>query len=292
MAQPPHSPEAAALVALLRRRDHPWQTYADLIEEAGSAAALLVGDARQARLFDDAPDEIEVAAGDVKAWGESGLELVTVLDAGYPANLLACHDRPPFVFVAGRLSSADATSVAVIGSRDASDAGLRRAASFSSDLVALGYTVISGLAAGIDATAHEAALAAGGRTVAVIGTGLHHCYPSENCPLQRRIAQQCAVVSQFWPDTRPSRRTFPLRNGTMSGIALGTLIVEASHTSGTRVQARLALGHGRPVFLLEPLLSQDWARELAAKPGTHVVGSAAEVHEIVARLNAPGMLEA
>jgi DNA processing protein len=292
MAQPRQSPEAAALVALLRRREHPWQTYADLIEEAGSAAALLAGGARQERLFDDAPDEVEVAAGDVEAWGESGLRLVTVLDPCYPPNLLACHDRPPFVFVAGRLTPIDATSVAVVGSRNASDAGLQRAARLSQDLVAHGYTVVSGLAAGIDAAAHEAALAAAGRTIAVIGTGLHHCYPPANGPLQRRIAKECAVVSQFWPDTPPSRRTFPLRNGAMSGIALGTVIVEASHTSGTRVQARLALGQGRPVFLLEPLLSQEWARELATKPGTHVVEGAAQVHAILERLNAPGALEA
>ncbi len=294
MPVPPsrQSPESAALVALLRRRAHPWQTYADLIEEAGSASAVLARDTGQQRLFGDTPADLAAAETDVRAWRDSGLELVTVLDSGYPPNLLACHDRPPFVLIAGQLTQADASSVALIGSRNASAAGLRTAETFSHDLVSLGYTVVSGLAAGIDTAAHNAALEAGGRTVAVIGTGLRRCYPPENRALQQEIARQCAVVSQFWPDTPPSRQTFPMRNGTMSGIALGTVIVEASHASGTRVQARLALGHGRPVFLLAALLSQQWARELAAGPGAHVVRSAREVHEILVRLNAPGALEA
>ena len=223
-------------------------------------------------------------------WRAAGIEPIATLDASYPANLRAVHDRPPLLFVAGTLQSADERSVAVIGSRRASHAGLRRATQMSEQLVAGGYAVTSGLAAGIDTAAHRAALAAGGRTVAVIGTGLAHAYPPQNARLQRRIAAEGAVISPFWPEAPPDRTSFPLRNGVMSGLSRGTVIIEASATSGSRIQARLALAHGRPVFLLAPVLGQRWARELAARPSVHVVDSAAQVVGVLDRLDDPGPL--
>jgi DNA processing protein len=137
--------------------------------------------------------------------------------------------------------------------------------------------VISGLAAGIDTAAHTAALAAGGRTVAVIGTGLHHAYPAQNRQLQERIGHEHLVLSQFLPDGGPTKKTFPMRNAVMSGYAAATVVVEAAHRSGARMQAGLALRHGRPVLLLDTLLEHDWAREHASRPGTHVVKDAGEV---------------
>ncbi len=154
------------------------------------------------------------------------------------------------------------------------------------------FTVISGLAAGIDTAAHRAALQAGGRTIAVIGTGLGRAYPPQNADLQREIASTGAVVSQFWPDAGPSRQSFPLRNSVMSGLTLATVIVEAAATSGARVQARLALAHGRPVFLADSLLSQVWARELADRPGTHVFCAPTEITDAIDRLTGPGALVA
>jgi len=126
--------------------------------------------------------------------------------------------------------------------------------------------------------------------VAVVGAGLGHVYPPENTALQRQIAERGAVVSQFWPETPPSGQTFPLRNAVMSGLALGTVIVEASARSGSRVQARRALGHGRPVFLLRRVLGQAWADELAGRPGVHVVDEPAQVIDIAERLNATDTL--
>ena len=161
------------------------------------------------------------------------------------------HDRPPLLFVAGRLTTADERSVAVIGARRASDEGRAVAAEFAAELTAAGWVVVSGLAAGIDTAAHRAALEHGGRTLAVIGTGLQHSYPPENAELQRTIAQRGAVISQFWPDSPPTRQSFPMRNAVMSGISRGSVLIEASERSGARVQARLALAHGRPVFLHE-----------------------------------------
>jgi DNA processing protein len=148
----------------------------------------------------------------------------------------------------------------------------------------------SGLAAGIDTAAHTAGLAAGGRTVAVIGTGLGRCYPPENAALQRRIADGCAVVSRFWPDAGPTRRSFPMRNVLMSGLARATIVVEAAATSGARVQAQRALAHGRPVFLLRRLLEQPWARELAGGSGVHVVSEPGQITTTIERLNATDVL--
>ncbi len=146
--------------------------------------------------------------------------------------------------------------------------------------------MVSGLAAGIDTAAHRAALAHASRTVAVIGTGLCHSYPPQNAPLQRQIATEHAVVSQFWPEAPPTRRSFPMRNAVMSGMTLGTVIVEASQTSGARIQARLALSQARPVFLWQQLVAQPWAREVASRPGAHMVASADEVVETIERLTA------
>ncbi len=284
--------ESAALVVLLRAGKRPWQQYAELVEEAGSALAVLEQERDDApTLFDIGLDgALESTAAQITRWEAAGMELFTVLDERYPANLRAVHDRPPLIFVAGRYEAADRRSLAVIGSRQATRRGLSAAAGVADHLVREGYSVVSGLAAGIDTAAHHAALRAGGRTVAVIGTGLRHAYPAQNAALQRRLVAEGAVISQFWPDVPPTRRSFPMRNAVMSGLTLGTVIVEASAQSGTRVQARLALGHGRPVFLLRLLLEQPWARELAARPGVYVVSSPAEITAAVERLDAAGTL--
>ncbi len=240
---------------------------------------------------DPGPD-LDGIVEEIEAWERDGLRLLTLLDPGYPENLRSVHDRPPFVFVAGQLQARDARGVAVVGTRGASDRGLRNARAIAEHLVDADYTVVSGLAAGIDAAAHTAALAHGGRTVAVIGTGLRRAYPAQNADLQRRIAAECAVISQFWPDAPPTRRSFPMRNAVMSGFALATVVVEASHTSGARMQARLALEHGRPVFLLESLLEHEWARDYAERPGTHVVTSPEQITTLVDRLTSVDALVA
>ena len=261
--------EKAALVTLVRNGHRSRQAYAELVEEAGSATAVL---ALEQLLEPEAAEE-------VATWEAEGIKLVSVLDPDYPENLRAVHDRPPLIFVAGDLRPEDARAVAVIGSRRASGDGLAAARPIAEHLVERGRQ------------AHvPPAVPPGGRTVAVIGTGLRTAYPPQNKELQRRIARECAVVSQFWPDDPPSRRSFPMRNAVMSGMGLATVIVEATHTSGARVQARLALAQGRPVFLREALLEQGWARELAARPGVHVFDDADQVTATVERLTATGAL--
>ena len=226
------------------------------------------------------------ATADISAWTAARIRPITVLDSTYPENLRAVHDRPPLIFVAGELHPGDVRSVAVIGTRRASDDGLRAATATADVLAAADFTVVSGLAAGIDTAAHTAALRTAGRTVAVIGTGLNRSYPPQNAPLQREIAERGAVVSQFWPDSPPRREAFPQRNATMSGLALATVIVEASPTSGARIQARRALAHGRPVFLLSSTLTDRWARELSQRPGAQVIETPDELVAAVDRLRA------
>jgi DNA processing protein len=272
--------------------------YADLVEEAGSALAVLDQEPpQQISLLGGADDEpLATATADIAAWGARGIQPLTVLDADYPDNLRGVHDRPPLIFVAGRLASRDARSVAVVGTRRPTPGGIERATAISEHLVATGYTVVSGLAAGIDTAAHRAALAKPGgsaRTIAVIGTGLGQSYPPQNAGLQQEIARTAAVVSQFWPDAPPSRRSFPMRNAVMSGLTLATVVVEATYTSGARIQARLAHAHGRPVLLTDMLVeTQAWAREFATRPGTYVVSDPAEVTAIVERLTSAGQLVA
>jgi len=286
-ASPESTREAAAVLALMGRRDLAWNKVAGMVEEEGSALRLLDQLERKAplALFEDSePIRLDTVEDRLEQWRGDGLRVITVLDADYPVNLRLVHDRPAALFLRGELNAADERSVAVVGTRKASEAGLEQARGIARGLVEASYVVVSGLAAGIDTAAHSATLEAGGRTVAVIGTGLHHSFPKANAALQERLGQESAVVSQFWPHQEARRWTFPQRNAVMSGFAWATVVVEASGTSGARMQARLAREHGRPVFLLRSLLEHEWAQDYAGRSGTYVVDDAAEVVESLERL--------
>jgi DNA processing protein len=209
--------------------------------------------------------------------------LTTVLDEDYPFNLRMVYDRPPFLFVRGRIEPTDLLAIAVVGTRSASQEGLQQADRFARDLCGGGVTVVSGLAKGIDTAAHEGALAAGGRTIAVMGTGIGIVYPRENAGLAERIvASGGALVSQFPPDSPPARYRFPMRNRTMSGLALGTVVVEASHTSGARMQARIALEHGKRLFLVRGLVTREkWAQRYRDHDGATEVSTVQDVLGVV-----------
>ena len=282
--------ETAAVLALMALRALPWNRLAGAIEEDGSALRLLerIEAEEPDRLFDveKQPLSLDQLEDYLQQLEDEGLILVTVLDEAYPVNLRMVHDRPPALFIRGRLDEADQRSVAVVGTRRASASGLEQAALIARDLVNSSYVVVSGLAAGIDTAAHTAALGAGGRTVAVIGTGLRHVFPKSNAELQSQLGESHAVISQFWPGQEPRPWTFPQRNAVMSGFARATVVVEASHTSGARMQARLALEHGRPVFLLRSLLEHKWAQGYQDRPGVYVVDSGSEVVDHLDRLYA------
>lgn len=270
-------------MALLTRQEAKWLLVADEVEDAGSAVEVLKNaSSGQQELFGSHPDveaEIDAATALIRSWENEGIHFVTLLDDDYPAQLLTIHQRPPFLTFRGTLEEGDARGVAVVGTRHPSEDGLRCAAALAEGLAERGVPVISGLAAGIDTAALKGSMRRSGRTVAVVGTGLHRHYPRQNGPLQRDIGAAGAVISQFLADAPPTKYSFPMRNAVMSGYAAATVVVEAAWKSGARMQARLALEHGRPVLLLRSLLSHDWARDYAERPGVTVVDGVDDVLE-------------
>ena len=198
----------------------------------------------------------------------AGARITTVLDDDFPLNLRLIHNLPPFLYYRGELDAdRDAHSIAVVGTRKPSAAGLIRAGRMSRSLAEMGITVTSGLAAGIDTEAHRAALAAGGRTIAVFGTGITACFPAQNRGLADEIVDSGGlIVSQFFPTAPTARWMFGKRNEVTSGISQGTVVIEASSTSGARMQARLAYEHGKGVFLVNSLVSsQEWAQDMIGR---------------------------
>ena len=282
--------ERAAILTLLARRPTPRKHLAGTIEEQGALHLLEIEERGSGdRLFPvESPTwTIDDSAKALTAWHEEGIRMITVVDEDYPANLRMVYDRPPALFVQGQLTPDDERSVAIVGTRTATPQGLDSARAIAQELSRAGYVVVSGLAAGIDTAAHTATLDSGGRTVAVIGNGLHHAFPKANAALQARLATEHAVVSQFLPDQEPRKWTFPLRNAVMSGLARATIVIEAAHTSGARMQARLAIEHGRPAFLLRSLVEQhQWAKSHAQRPGVYVINHGYEVVERLERLYA------
>lgn len=174
--------------------------------------------------------------------------VVTLVDACYPQYLHHIVDPPPVLYVQGSLHADDGFAVAVVGSRKPSPYGKLTAQRLSAELVQQGFTIVSGLARGIDGAAHQSALQAGGRTFAVLGSGINVVYPPEHRRLAEAISKQGAVISEFPLDTKPDRWNFPRRNRIISGLALGTLVVEASENSGSLHTVRHALEQGREVF--------------------------------------------
>jgi DNA processing protein len=267
--------EHAALVALLQARPDglSWPQITAELLEVGSAAE--VWERHVPATLVDLPDDVTPgsAARDVHEWAAQGYRLISILDEDYPAGLRGIHQAPPVIFTMGRVL-ADDLGVSVVGSRKASASGVAMAAEIARALVARRMTVVSGLARGIDTAAHRAALDAGGRTVAVIGTGIRRAYPPENRALQDEIARRGLVLSQFWPEAHPDKHTFPMRNATMSGYGLATVVVEASEKSGARIQARLAVEHGRQVILIDQVVARNkWAQALLGRPGVHVAST-------------------
>jgi DNA processing protein len=219
---------------------------AELFRATRCALAASVGDTLAAQLH--AFDASGVAARQRGAAQQVRARLVTLEDAEYPASLKRVPLPPPFLFIRGALAREDALSIAIVGSRRASAYGLRHATRLAGDLAARGVTVVSGLARGVDTAAHRAALGAGGRTLAVLGSGLDVVYPSENRDLARSIAGAGALVSQFPMGTAPLPAHFPIRNRVIAGLTLGTVVVEAARNSGALITARLAGELGREVY--------------------------------------------
>ena len=190
-------------------------------------------------------------------------QLVTFADTAYPDLLRWLPDPPPVLYVRGELLPEDRLAIAAVGSRRPSRYGQLMARRFGAELAAHGFTVVSGLARGIDSLAHQGALQAGGRTIAVLGCGVNRIYPAEHRRLYDAICDQGAVVSEFAFDTKPDRWNFPRRNRIISGLSLGVLVLEASDRSGSLHTAHHAVEQGREVFAVPGRIDAESSR------GTH-----------------------
>jgi len=186
--------------------------------------------------------------GELKRIREFGCQIVTQLDENYPELLRQIYDPPILLYVKGALAPRDKNSVAIVGSRMTTSYGTNTARKFGYQLAYMGLTVVSGGARGIDTAAHQGALSAKGRTIAILGTGINQVFPPENAQLFESIAASGAVITQF-PFNRPAdKQTFPIRNRIVAGMTLGTLVVEANLTSGALITANFAVESGRQVF--------------------------------------------
>ncbi|MCC6302265.1 MAG: DNA-protecting protein DprA [Gammaproteobacteria bacterium] len=264
---------------LLRRYATPRAVFERPPRELLAAGRIAPETARY--LADPAWPDVE---RDLRWLARPGHHALTLHAPGYPPWLREIHAPPPVLHVQGDPSCLTAPQVAVVGSRNPSPAGLELAHQFASELVRHGYAVTSGLAAGIDAAAHRGALAAGGVTIAVAGTGLDRVYPARHAALAAEIRLAGAVVSEFPLGSPPLPESFPRRNRTLSGLSRGTLVVEAALLSGSLITARAALEQGREVFAIPGSIHNPCARGCHAliREGAKLVE---DIHDILEELH-------
>lgn len=206
-------------------------------------------------------------------------QVITLGDPAYPPALLDSPDPPLLLYLIGRADWLQRPSVALVGSRSPTPQGREDARAFARALSQQGYTIVSGLALGIDGAAHEGALEGPGSTVAVVGTGLDRLYPRQNLDLARRIADEGALISEFCLGTPPKAQQFPMRNRIIAGLAQGTLVVEAAMQSGSLITARLSLEAGRDVYAIPGSIHNPQSRGCHAliKQGAKLIECTADL---------------
>jgi DNA processing protein len=195
-------------------------------------------------------DDWETAKEEADKLEKLGLDLLVLSDPDYPKNLYNTYNPPPYLYVRGRLTEQDNRAIAIVGSRTPDIYGKRVTEQIAGELARNGNTIVSGLAKGIDTIAHRACLKAGGRTIAVLGSGIDLIYPYENRSLSYEMSQNGAVVSEFKIGTIPEAVNFPRRNRIISGLSLGVLVVQATEKSGSLITADFALEQNREVFAI------------------------------------------
>ncbi|MFC1767786.1 DNA-processing protein DprA [Candidatus Margulisiibacteriota bacterium] len=191
---------------------------------------------------------------------KSGYRALTIYDENYPQNLKNIYDPPPVLYTDGDILASDSKAIAIVGTRKPTHYGKEMARKTAEELSRFGFTIISGLAMGIDSEAHMGALEAGGRTIAVFGNGLDNVYPSINKELAERISGSGANVSEFPMGHPPDKWTFPQRNRIISGLSLGVVVIEGSLDSGALITARLGLEQGREVFAVPGSVRSEFSR--------------------------------
>ena len=226
-------------------------------------------------------DEVE---REVRRASEAGVQIIPFGSPIYPARLRTIADPPPCLYLKGEFRPEDDKAVAVVGTRSASDYGRRVARDLCRGLVSLGFTVVSGMARGIDGAAHDMALSAGGRTIAVLGSGVDRAYPPEHEKLYHRISDRGAVISELPIGSRPLAFNFPARNRLISGLSIGVVVVEATEKSGSLITAALALEQGREVFAVpgEVGASRSRGGHRLIQQGAKLVQSVEDIIEEIA----------
>ena len=257
----------------------------DLLEIEGMSPRLVAA-IKQHHLSDPVKKDFDLAM-------QKGYKVITMLDTDYPPLLLQIPDPPPFLYVFGDLKSS-VKNIAVVGSRNATSYGISTTNQLCKDLASYGITIVSGMAIGIDSAAHEGAMIGKGYTIAVLGSGLDIIYPAENRELFYKIADNGAVISEFPLMTEPEAHNFPIRNRVISGICLGTVVVEATKKSGSLITARLAAEQNREVFAVPGSIrsfKSSGTHELI-KQGAKLVEHAQDIlEELSHAINAPAEKE-
>ena len=284
--------EFAAWFRLLETPGIGPTTLRRLLAACGSAPAVLsssaaalreIGGSAAARALATPPPEFELRLQAARTWlaGGEQRDVLTLGDPRYPPALLQTADPPPLLYVQGDPAWLPKPSIAIVGSRHCTPQGQANARAFARALGEAGYVVVSGLALGIDAAAHEGALDGSGGTVAIVGTGLDRIYPPRNKGLAQRIADRGALVSEFAPGMPPLAENFPKRNRIIAGLTQGTLVVEAALQSGSLITARLASEAGREVFAMPGSIHAPQSRGCHAllKQGAKLVETAQDILE-------------
>lgn len=220
---------------------------------------------------------------------QKGYDIITLADDVYPPLLLQIPDPPPFLYVYGSLDGC-IENIAVVGSRNATNYGISTTERLCRDLASLKYKIISGMAQGIDTAAHRGALSGKGQTIAVLGSGLERVYPADNRKLFHQISENGAVISEFPLKTEPEAHNFPRRNRIISGISLGTVVVEATKKSGALITARLAAEQNREVFAIPGSIHsfKSMGTHTLIKEGAKLVERAQDIiEELPATVKAP-----
>jgi len=233
------------LKSLLEYFDSPQDIFASPAEQLNQIFGI--GENLASRIHSFKPQDLEK---ELKNAAKLKVKIITIEDKEYPENLKNIPGLPIVIYVKGEITSRDNLAIGIVGSRLASFYGLSAAEKFASELALAGFTIVSGMARGIDTAAHRGALKVKGRTIAVIGSGFKHIYPAENKNLADEISQNGAVISEFPLDEKPLRTNFPRRNRLISGLSLGLLVAEAAKNSGALITADFALEQGREVFAL------------------------------------------
>ncbi len=265
------------------------RTFISLLDSIGSPAQVFAAQEsalRACNLHERsiqqilAPDWQRIDA-DLEWLAEPDRHLLRLTDPLYPARLREIHDPPPVLFVQGDVEVLQTPQLAMVGSRNPSTGGERTAFAFAAELVKYGISITSGLALGIDAASHRGVLSAAGITIAVMGTGLDWIYPAKHKELAEEILENGALVSEFPPGTRADAKNFPRRNRIISGLSLGTLVVEAALRSGSLISARHSMEQGREVFAIPGSIHNPMARGCHSliRQGAKLVESVGDILE-------------